>query len=111
YRGGRGISGEVRRRCGTPAPLGAGRLATAALDLWKGRRGGRHAGPAQIAADRPVENVGQSATHIVGASEYRGTASRMDVARQSRARLDRLSRIGDWRSGASANSCSSGSPL
>ena len=90
HRGRRGIPVAIRRRCRTPAPLGARRLATAAVDFRQAGRGGSDSRRPQPAADRAVENAGQSAALVVGAGEYRGAAGRVAVAPQRRAVLDRL---------------------
>ena len=56
---------------------------------------GRRARQPRPAADRPVEDVGQSAADAVGAGECRGAAGRMGIAAQRLAGLDRLRRTDD----------------
>ena len=84
YRGGRGIPRPLRRRRAAPPPLGARRLAVAAVDLDRAVRTQRRPG------DRPLEDARQSAANTVGAGMHAVVAGRIGIAVRRRVRVDRL---------------------
>ena len=97
HRGGRGVSVALRRRRRAPAPLGARRLAVAALDL-RARCGGART---RLPLHRPLEDARQSAAHAVGARHCRRLSGRLAAAAARRAHLDRL-RPADHRAAGAA---------
>ena len=91
----------LRRGCGASTPLGARRLATAAVDSGPGRRRWR---PRQrhAAADRLVENAGQPAAHAVGAGQCRRASGGMVASAQLRSSVERLHHRDGCLAGAAA---------
>ena len=88
--------GPLRRRRHPPSPLGARRLAVAALDLWARSL----AIPNTVVVERPsgdraLENAGQPAPYAVGAGRGRGLAGRLDPAASRGADLDPVRRPDD----------------
>ena len=81
HRGRRRVSLALRRRRGSPASVGARRLAIAALDFWPRAGFQRRSAPrSAIPLIRPLEDDRQPAAHAVGAGRVPRIAGRMDAA-------------------------------
>ena len=96
YRGRRGIPSSLRRRRHSPSPVGARRLAIAALDFWAWAVTiGSRDGVERPSGDRPLEDAGQSAPHALGACRGPRVARRLDPAASRGADLDAVRRPDD----------------
>ena len=92
----RGIPCPLRRRRHSAPPLGARRLAVAALDIWaRARAPGSRRIIRPTSGDRTLENVGQSPSNALGACRSPRAACRLDPPASRRIDLDGIRRPDD----------------